>query len=153
MENIAQIHLNLSSGQQCVRDFFVCLHENLENWPDVYEAFSFTIINRTTCLACGNRSQSEQTQIYLEMDVPSDGSNLKDLVEKNINDCSIVQYHCEDGCKAHCEADTQSIIRDVNEAQFIIVILRRAIMTEIGIEIVTNKINAAQDIFVRFVFC
>ena len=75
------------------------------------------------------------------MDVPADGSNLKDMVEKTINEGSIVQSHCEDGCKAQFQAKIRSIIKDVNETRFIIIILHRSIMTDNGIEIVTNMIT------------
>ena len=36
---IENTRLNLRSGQQCVRDFFICLNENLVNWPDVFSFF------------------------------------------------------------------------------------------------------------------
>ena len=31
LRNIDELRLNLVTGQQCVRDFFVCLSENIEN--------------------------------------------------------------------------------------------------------------------------
>ena len=45
LRNIDELRLNLITGQQCVRDFFVCLSENIENWPDVYEKFCFGLQN------------------------------------------------------------------------------------------------------------
>ena len=68
LQNIERLHLNLNTGQQCVRDFFLCLHENVENWPDLYERFCLTTVNSTMCLACKHKNESEQSQIYLEMD-------------------------------------------------------------------------------------
>ena len=74
---IQSLRLNLRSGQQCVRDFFVALKENIVNWPDVYDNFEFQMVNSTTSSNCGFRSQSELTQIYEEMEVPPNQSSLK----------------------------------------------------------------------------
>ena len=41
LRNIDELWLNLITGQQCVRDIFVCLSENIGNWPDVYENLVF----------------------------------------------------------------------------------------------------------------
>ena len=149
LENLNSLHLNLITGQQCVRDFFVCLKENLENWPDVFEIFLFTTKNTTTCLKCGHENSSEQTQIYLEMDVPPDGSKLSDFVEKNMTESLVVQYHCQDGCNAYYQAETRTQIKSVNETKFIIVLLRRSVMTERGPEIIKNKILATHDLKIR----
>ena len=48
-EQIQRVHLNLESGQQCVRDFFFCIQQNLKNWPDVYSQFSFALNHSTRC--------------------------------------------------------------------------------------------------------
>ena len=149
LENLKSLYLNLRTGQQCVRDFFVCLKENLENWPDVYETFQFTTINTTTCLKCKHENSSEQNQIYLEMDVPPDNSKLSDFVEKMITECSIVQYHCQDGCNAYYQAENRTQLRSVNEVQFILVLLRRSVMTETGPELVKNRILPTHDLKIR----
>ena len=36
-------------GQQDCKDFFICLSENLEHWPDVYGLFAFQSISFTMC--------------------------------------------------------------------------------------------------------
>ena len=43
LRNIDQTYLNLKSGQQCVRDFFICLKENMEDWMDIYNMFNFNL--------------------------------------------------------------------------------------------------------------
>ena len=149
IQNLNSLHLNLNTGQQCVRDFFICLKENLENWPDVYETFQFSTINSTTCLKCKHKNSSEQNQIYLEMDVPPDSSKLSDFVEEMMTESLIVEYHCQDGCNAHYQAETKKQLKSVNEAQFLLVLLRRSVMTERGREIVENKVYATQDLRIR----
>ena len=64
---IQSFRLNMRTGQQCVRDFFVLINENLLNWPFVYTFLAFQVITSTTCLNCGLRSESETTQLYEEM--------------------------------------------------------------------------------------
>ena len=150
LRNIDQMYLNLNRGQQCVRDFFVCLSENIENWLDIHTIFSFTTVNISTCMTCGYKSESEQSQIYLEMDVPPNNSNLGNYVEQTLNDGQVVEYHCEDGCKARFQADKRTMLKSVKEAQFILVMLRRTIMSEYGIELVPNNVNSGDDINIRY---
>ena len=52
-------YLNLDSGQQCVRDFFFCIQNNLESWPVVYSHFSSTLKHSTTCPQCKNVNEQE----------------------------------------------------------------------------------------------
>ena len=47
---VQNLRLDLRSGQQCVRYFFICLNENVINWPDVYSCFRFNITHTTTCV-------------------------------------------------------------------------------------------------------
>ena len=149
LDNIDQMYLNLKNGQQCVRDFFICLNENMENWMDVYKIFNFTTINLSTCKACGHQSESEQCQIYLEIDVPPNNFNLSEYVEQTLNDGEVVEYHCEDGCKRRYQADKRTVLKSIKETQFIIVMLRRMIISEYGLEIVPNNINSGEDINIR----
>ena len=62
--------LDLRNGQQCVRDFFLCLNENLLSWPDVFSTFSFNLTNSSECSSCKHRNQFETNQLYVEMAVP-----------------------------------------------------------------------------------
>ena len=54
---IESLRLDLKSGQQCVRDFFLCLNENLLSWPDVYSTFGFEITHSTKCCSCHHVNQ------------------------------------------------------------------------------------------------
>ena len=63
------------------------------------------------CLACKHKNESEQNQIYLEMEVPPDGSKLSKYVEELINESSMVQYHCQDGCHGHFQAENRIQIK------------------------------------------
>ena len=149
LQNIDQLYLNMRTGQQCVRDFFICLHENMENWIDVYRMFSFTTVNLSICLACGHRSSSEQFQIYLELDVPPEGSNLSEFVELALNDGTMVDYRCEDGCNSRSQAEKRTLLKSGRDSQFIIIMLRRTILSELGQQIVPNNVYSDRDIDIR----
>ena len=99
-ENIENTRLDLANGQQCVRDFFICLNNNLEQWPDVYSQFSFSLTHSTICSTCGAETKSDTSQIYLEMPVPPDGSDLNMYIEEMLNEGSSVLCNCSDGCNS-----------------------------------------------------
>ena len=149
LENVEQTYLNLRTGQQCVRDFFICIKENMDNWIDVYKMFDFTTVNLSICMKCGHRSESEQSQIYLEMDVPPEGSNLNEHVEQALNDGTRVEYRCEDGCNTKFQADKRTVLKSNRDVQFIIVMLRRTILSEFRPELVNNNVHSDGVIDIR----
>ena len=102
---IENLRLNLISGQQCVRDFFLCLEENLLNWPDVYSCFGFKLTHSTKCCSCSHGNQSQTTQMYVEIQVPHDNSNLNDKVEEYLNTSSLVGLYCENFCEKFVQVE------------------------------------------------
>ena len=91
---IEGMRLDLISGQQCVRDFFLCINENVLNWPDVYSNFGFKMTHSTRCCSCMNVNQSETTQIYVEIPVPPNNSNLNECIEDYFNTSSLEGLNC-----------------------------------------------------------
>ena len=149
LANVDQLYLNLRSGQQCVRDFFICIQENMDNWLDVYQLFNFSTINSTTCKSCNHENKFEQSQIYLEMDVPPDGSSPSNAVEESLNDSCIVEYHCEDGCQIKFQAEKRTFLKSVEETDYLIVLLRRTMYGNNANMIVANMINSTERIKLR----
>ena len=147
---IKSFRLNLGMGQQCVRDFFVALKQNLLDWPDVYNYFAFQMINSTTCSKCGRISQSESIQIYEEMEVPQDQSKLKQSVEEFFNGSTFVDSFCEDGCKFRGVGIRRTELKSTRDSRFIILILSRAIVTVDGIRISTNKVTCTDTVDIRY---
>ena len=146
---IQSFRLDVRSGQQCVRDFFVLMNENLENWPDVYAFFAFQMITSTTCTDCGLSSQSESTQMYEEMQVPPDQSFLKHYLEQSFNEGSIVESYCQDGCKKKGTGEKRTTLKSVDNSKLIIIILSRAIETNEGYKLVRNRVKSMNGIFIR----
>ena len=146
---IRDMRLDLGNGQQCVRDFFICMNENLESWPDVFSAFSFRLKNISECSACHKRNQYETNQLYLEIDVPPHNSVLKDFVE----DCFIVRSkiltHCDGDCQKLSEKLKWTSLIHSDEAKFLIVILARGIDTVDGYSFSRNEIDSTKNIQIR----
>ena len=150
IENIRNLRLNMLSGQQCVRDFFLCLTENVLNWPDVFSLFGFKITNSSECCNCNFISQSETTQIYLELRVPPDGSNLNDYVEEYFNSCSLVGKFCGNGCKTFAQSEKRSTLTRTADVEFLTVILTRAVETLDGFQLDNSKMISTNDLWIRY---
>ena len=149
MQTVENLRLNLISGQQCVRDFFLCLNENILSWPDVYFRFGFKITHATKCTSCQHSYQSETQQTYVELQVPPDGSNLNDYVEGFFNNCTTVGRFCENECKKIVPAERTSKVTSASETEFITVILTRAMETLDGYQLNENRVNSTNDVFIR----
>ena len=144
LRQIDQIHLDLRLGQQCVRDFFLCLNENALNWIDLHEFLSFDVMDSTMCNRCQNENISEHGQIYLEMEVPPDGSLLGEHIEEYFSESYFVEYVC-DLCQYQL-AEKRMFLKSAVETNCITILLRRSVQGEDGNEIVVNKIKAVDDI-------
>ena len=138
-------NINLGSGQQCVRDFFICLHKNAQHWIDVYEFLSIHTVDSTMCLQCEHRNEINLRQIYIEMEVPPEGSTLGQLVEEQFNESYLVDYFCE-VCKKQSQAEKRLVLNSIEDTAYVIVLLRRNIQGEDGNMIVKNKISAVDEI-------
>ena len=146
---VRDLRLNLRSGQQCVRDFFVALNENLLNWPDVYNYFAFQMIASTTCSNCHLRSESESTQTYEEMPVPKDQSHLKFYVEQFFNESSFVDSHCQEGCGVSGQGIRRTQLKSTRNSKFIILIFSRAVDSGQGFQLVTNRLVSTDTLQIR----
>ena len=148
-QQITSLHLDLGKGQQCVRDFFICLSENLICWPDVYSTLSFDLSHSTECSTCKHKNESKITQLYLELPVPPTNSDLKDYVEDFLNEGSRFGGHCQEGCNNFTQKMKQTSITRVEDAKFLTIILTRGIETLDGYELVRNKIKSTTNVHIR----
>ena len=146
---IRSFRLDLRKGQQCVRDFFVALNENLISWPDVYNFFAFELITSTTCSQCGMRSESEALQIYEEMQVPPDQSNLKNYVEQFFNESVTVDSQCQDGCKQKGRGERRTTLKSIENSKFIVLIFSRAVDSGHGYKLVKNVVTSTDPVKLR----
>ena len=150
IESIKATRLNLLNGQQCVRDFFVCLNENMESWPDVYSFLSFELTHSTTCLVCGQQNKSQTVQLYTEIPVPPTNTNLSDYVEEVFNQSTQVELNCEGSCQQISKREKRSALTSCRDSEFIIILLARAVLTMEGYHIVRNIVKATNMISIRY---
>ena len=148
-KRILNVRLDLIQGQQCVRDFFLCLQENYTNWPDVFSCFGFRITHTTTCCACNNTNSYETTQMYIELDVPPDSCELSRSIDEYLNTSSLVTLRCESICQRNVQKEKTSILTRTNETQFVLVILSRAVATVDGYQFNSNRTISANDVYIR----
>ena len=148
IKNLNDLRLNLESGEQCVRDFFLCISENSFCWPDVDSCFSLSTTHSVTCKSCKFVHESESKLPYVELDVPSEGSLLKSSIEKFFNSPNVVDSTC-DFCKSNVQVEVRNQIFSIEETNFITVLLRRAIDTAEGLKINTEKIISTSDVFLK----
>ena len=149
---IARVHdlrLNLHYGQQCVRDFFICLQENVLDWPDVCSILNFKITQSSTCLGCGHFYESETIQMHIEIDVPPDDAHLNEYVEEFFNISDLVGVRC-DACKKFVQKEKRSRLTLGSESEFLLIILTRGIKTVNGYQFVDNRTIATQNVFIRY---
>ena len=149
-KQINDLRLDLRRGQQCVRDFFLCLNANMINWPDVYSTLAFQLTYSTECSSCHHKNESDTMQLHFELPVPPNNSNLKDHVEDFLTKELNVGVYCEEGCDAFRQKIKRTAITNIEETKFITVILTRAIETLDGFQLVKNKIDATDDIEIRY---
>ena len=143
---ILSSRLDLSDGDQCARDFFVCLQMNADAWPEVYSLFEFRLEHSTVCLSCSHRTSSESFQTFMEVTVPANNSNLNNYLEEVFNQSDLVTKRCEDGCKKVVQAQKQSQLVCGKDTEFLTIVLSRSTATN---NINFNKIVSTNEVFIR----
>ena len=145
---VRNTRLNLIQGQQCSRDFFICLSQNESVWPDVFSLLKFDIVNSTICGKCHYKSESTMSDIYRYMPVPPENSNLNSFIEDFFNSAIPVDYQCEQ-CKNHSRALHKSSIKDLKQVQNVVIIISRAFETVDGYEVVKHKVTSTGEVILR----
>ena len=145
---VRNTRLNLIQGQQCSRDFFICLSQNESVWPDVFSLLKFDIVNSTICGKCHYKSESTMSDIYRYMPVPPENSNLNSFIEDFFNSAIPVDYQCEQ-CKNHSRALHKSSIKDLKQVQNVVFIISRAFETVDGYEVVKHKVTSTGEVILR----
>ena len=147
---VESLRLNLLHGQQCVRDFFVCLQENVISWPDVCTPFTFSLTHSTQCCSCQYIHTIQSTESYLDIDVPANNSCLSTYVSEYLNTSELVAKNCEDGCKKFVQAEKRSKITHISQTEFITVILRRGVEIVGGYRMIDNEVSPTENLYIRY---
>ena len=145
---IEEARFDLRSGQQCVRDFFLCLQANVLSWPDIASCLFFNVTTSSTCLSCNHLQTSMTTQMFVELDVPPSKANLGDYVSEYLNTSSLVGVKCDACCK-EVQKEKGSRLTSIKDTEFLTIILNRALQTLEGFKFVKNEVNSTTDVFIR----
>ena len=146
---VRRLRYDLLHGQQCIRDFFMCIKENAESWPDVCFPFYFKIKHSTICCGCHQVIESETDHMYVELDVPQNNLILSEYLEEYFCTSTLNARFCKENCHAISQAEKRIEVKLVEETEFFIIILTRAIDTLDGFELNESLTNATNDVYIR----
>ena len=110
---------------------------------------AFELSHSRMCKECGHKNEYKTNQLYIELDVPPNNSNLQEYVEGFLNHELEVGSRCEASCDRYTRKIEKKSVTQIEEARFITVILTRGIDTAGGYQLVKNKILATNDIKIR----
>ena len=102
------------------------MRENRESWPDVYSFLNYSVKDTTRCRYCGNISSNEEREeLYTEVNCPSDGLKLSTHIEEYFNKGEEVEDSTCPMCHTVGKAEKRTVLENVENTQFIIVIIQR----------------------------
>ena len=115
-------------GQQDCKDFFICLQENNNNWMDVYNLLRFSTVESTRCTEC-DTVQGDFIPIsrsFLQLDSPQEDMKISDYLAAQLNQTSTVtDWRHQDGCGRKVMGIHSFRIHNIDEVQFITIIVNR----------------------------
>ena len=114
-------------GQQDCKDFFLSLWENRHYWPDVCSLFNISLLKFTTCLSCGQDSiPNSHSEPFLFLDCPQEEMNMNEFVNLQLNEPTLVtEWKDEDGCGKKTTGNRFQRLRNLDNQEFIILIVQR----------------------------
>ena len=147
LRHVNDLRLNLGTGQQCVRDFFLCLRENRLNWLDFYTFLNHNVVDEVKCSHCNRNSIGvTREELYTEIDCPPDGTALRISVQNNFHVGEEIEYRCEQGCGTQSFSMKRTALQDSRNTNFLIIILRRAKYDQGRQIIVTNDVQVTDNV-------
>ena len=132
-------------GQQDCKDFFYCLHENRQAWPDVYHFFKVNTTGKTECVSCKNISQQEfggTEKPFISLPCPNKSVTMKQHIEEKMNKGELVHgWRDEEGCKEISEARNSQRISNIDDTEYVIFVLERLFRIGGNLHINKTKVN------------
>ena len=129
-------------GQQDCKDFFVCIEQNKESWADVYSVFDFSTTKSTLCHNCQveSRPPNYDNQTFMMFDCPQQDVTLSQYVDKHLNESTLVNnWRHEEGCNRIGDAENKVRLVNVDNTQFVTIIVNRLIRDPQGHLTISNK--------------
>ena len=139
----------LQIGQQDAKDFFICLMQNQIHWPDVFDTFKVRMRTISECRRCRHRSAQANINefMFLEFDCPESGSMMSNYMKKRMEHPEIIpEWRDEEGCGQLGEAQVYRKIDNIEETEFIIIVIRRLVDYGNGPVILKNRVLVDDEV-------
>ena len=130
---LQQVSGSSSIGQQDGKDFFLCLKENKQHWPDVYSLFEFKTVTFTTCSKCqfSNRSDHPVENVFLPLDCPTSPTTMSDYINRMLNSYELrEEWRDEGGCNQVTTGKNYIKIQDVSHTDYLVFCLNRLLQID-----------------------
>ena len=135
---------DLRIGQQDCREFFYCINENRESWPDVFNFFKVSTLSETECCNCGNISRQEVSaneRTLISLPCPTSTVNMKDYLEGQLNGFELVEnWRDENGCGEIVNGRSKTKISNINETDYVVFMLERLLEFDGQLQIMKTKV-------------
>ena len=119
---------HLMSGQQDPKEFFECLEQYQESWPDVYDLLKIKTKQTVKCQACQSESGPELTKWGLQMEIPNlvnTKTSIVDILENHLNKGEVISdWKCGKCLERGCRKTPK--ILDLLNTKYLVVSLNRA---------------------------
>ena len=142
---------NRSIGQQDAKDFFICLLENKQHWPDVKCLFDFNTVTATECTECHytNRSDNPVENLFLLFDIPSHQTTMSDIIHRMLNSYEERQeWRDESGCNKITTGKNFLKIQDIRNVEYLLFGLNRLFNVDGQIEILDSSVPVGGSVSV-----
>ena len=140
-------------GQQDCKDFFECIEQNRESWDDVYSLFKFSLSKATLCMNCMQESKPTgyDSHSFLRFESPQQNVTLEQYVGMHLNESvDVTNWKHEDGCNRIGNGKNSIRLTNVEETQFITIVVNRLVRSNDGILSINNrKISVQSDVLIK----
>ena len=85
------------------------------------------------------------------MPIPPSNSELKHQIEDFLNDKSESEHQCQEGCGDVTKKIKETSITNLEEANFITIILTRGIETMDGFQLINEEVKSTANVNIRYI--
>ena len=132
-------------GQQDCKDFFFCIDENREAWPDVFNLFQAQMIEETECSCCEHISRQElssNARTMIPLTCPTSNQAMKAFLEDQLNGSyNVENWRDEDGCDNRVVGIKRTRISNLNEMDYLVIQLQRLIQVDNQLHIIQTEVS------------
>ena len=142
---------NRSIGQQDAKDFFICLLQNKQHWPDDRCLFDFNTVTATECTECHytNRSDNPVENLLILFDIPSHQTTMSDIIHRMLNSYEERQeWRDESGCNKITTGKNFLKIQDIRNVEYLLFGLNRLFNVDGQIEILDSSVPVGGSVSV-----